>query len=156
MHSKMRIVVSLLAAFATVIHFTFGCCLHLSHAGAGHTCGRVPSHAAEGRHAAQAQEDCDCHGHDDEGEHGQRMTADEGTGIASGHDCDGHDCGGCHCVADTTAADQSTDWRPLDSSLHAALDARNLAAACAARWPTGDGDPPPMLQRHPLSERLLV
>ena len=160
MHSKMRIVVSLLVAFATVIHFTFGCCLHISHAGAGHTCGLGSSHAAEVQHAAQAQEDCDCHGHDgdDEGEHrhGHRMKADEGAGIASGHECDGHDCGGCHCVADTTAADQSTDWRPLASSLDAALDARNLAAACAARWPTGDGDPPPMLHRHPLYERLLV
>jgi hypothetical protein len=60
MHSKMRIVVSLLVAFATVIHFTFGCCLHISHAGAGHTCGLGSSHAAEVQHAAQAQEDCDC------------------------------------------------------------------------------------------------
>ena len=155
MHSKMRIVVSLLAAFATVIHFTFGCCLHLSHAGAGPTCGIVSSHAAEVQHAAQAQGDCDCHGND-EGEHGQRMKADEGTGIAPGHECDGHDCGGCHCVADASASNQGTVWQPLDSSLDAALDARALVAACAACWPTGDGDPPPMLQRHPLYERLLV
>jgi hypothetical protein len=43
----MRIVVSLLVAFATVIHFTFGCCLHISHAGAaGHDCGLASAYAA--------------------------------------------------------------------------------------------------------------
>ena len=159
MHSKMRIVVSLLVGFATVIHFTFGCCLHISHAGAGHTCGLGSSHAAEAQHVAQAQEDCDCHGHDDsEGEHrhGQRMKADEGAGIASGPECDGHDCGGCDCVADASASNQGSNWWPLDSDLNADLDARDLATACAAGQPTGGGDPPPMPERHPLYERLLV
>jgi hypothetical protein len=160
MHSKIRIVVNLLVAFATVIHFTFGCCLHISHAGAGHTCGLGSSHAAEVQHAAEAQEDCDCHGHDgdDEGEHrhGHRMKADDGTGIAPGPECDGHDCGGCDCVANATAADQSTDWWPLDSNLDAVLDARDLEAACASARPTGGGDPPPMPQRHSLYERMLV
>jgi len=154
MHSKTRIVVSLLAAFATVIHFTFGCCLHGSHSGAGHDGGLASAHAAE------APTDCDCHGHegDDEGNHchDRRVEAQEGTGLFSGPECDGHDCGGCDCVADATAADQSTDWRPLDSSLDAALDARDLAAACAAGRPTGDGDPPPLPERHSLYERLLV
>lgn len=152
----MRIVVSLLVAFATVIHFTFGCCLHISHAGAGHACGLVSSHAAEVQHAAQAQEDCDCHGHDDDGEHGQRTKADEGTGIAPRPECDGHDCGGCDCVADASTSNHGTEWWPLDSNLDAVLDARDLAAACASARPTGGGDSPPMPQRHSLYERLLV
>jgi hypothetical protein len=84
------------------------------------------------------------------------MTAEEGTGIAPRPECDGHDCGGCDCVADASASGQGTEWWPLDSSLDAALDARDLAAACATGPPTGGGDPPPMPQRHPLYERLLV
>lgn len=162
----MRTVVSLPTAFATVIHFSFGCCLHASHAQAGHDCGVDTAHAAiahlsDEAPADEAEEHCDCHGAEDDDagghHHDQRLKAAEGAGVASKPERDGHDCGGCDCVADATAADQSGEWRPLDSGLDAALDARDLAAASfASRRASADGDPPPRPDRHSLYERLLV
>ena len=153
----MQSVVRLLAAFATVMHLTCGCCLHATHAGA-------PGHADHGSgccrvatvDVADAPAVCECDG---------RACAEDSTApvaddsahhvMASAPERGDHDCNGCDCVADASASDVAASWRPLACGITAAVDARLIIAAAAVRA-ADDGGPPVIPERHALHERLLV
>jgi hypothetical protein len=154
----MRSFVSLLAAFATVMHLTCGCCLHATHAGG-------PSHAEHGSDCcgvaavdvAEARGGCECDGHACDADGGPVPDESVRRVVASVPEGGHHDCSGCDCVADASENDVAASWRPLASGITAAIDARVILAAAGAAVPTADdGEPPVIPERHPLHERLLV
>jgi hypothetical protein len=159
----VRSLVGIITTIATVIHFTFGCCLHPCHFGG---CSETVPHAVE-----SAACDACCHDHDDaasaydtlpcghiedvraevhaEGGRASMSVADHCLG------CDG--CQGCHCVATSTETGATVSWSPLASGIVAALDsdAIVLFAGAGGRRPP-DPHLHPRPGRHPLFERFLI
>ena len=150
----MRSLVGIITTVATVIHLTFGCCLHPCHFG-GHGDGLTPS---VGLVTAEA---C-CHDHlpDDvlsqtaTDPSGHTAEVDRATLFAS-EACTGCDaCHGCQCAALSAEALPILSWAPLASGIQAAVDGAAIANALGR-----GGQPPP--DRHPrpgrpaLVERLL-
>lgn len=155
----MQAVVRLVAAVATVMHLTCGCCLHAAHLG----CGNDPGHDTACCHAAadcvaEAADACACDAHACSEITVAPVAADATHWVvlsaATGND---HDCSGCDCVADAPASGAAAAWRPLECGVAAAVEARLIieAAAAAARV-VDDGEPPTIPARHPLHERLLL
>ena len=160
----MRSLVGIITTIATVIHFTFGCCLHPCHFGG---CSETVPHAVE-----SAACDACCHDHDDgaracdnspcgqtEDVHAVNSHAADGYGTITIADhclgCDG--CQGCHCVATSTETGATVSWSPLASGIMAAVDSDAIvlfAAACGRHPP--DPHVLPCACRHALFERFLI
>ncbi len=151
----MQSLVGIITTIATVIHLTFGCCLHPCHFG-GHgeretpTGGSVTAEACCHDHLPDdvASESCT-----DEFRHGVKvdgvmLSASEACG-----DCDA--CHGCQCAALSTEALPILSWAPLVSGILATVDGAAITNSLAR-----GGQPPP--DRHPrtrrpaLFERLLI
>ena len=160
----MRSLVGIITTIATVIHFTFGCCLHPCHFGG---CREAAPHAVE----SAACEAC-CHDHDEvasecenlacgriEDGHATVGCAGDGraTTMVADH-CLGCDvCQGCHCVATSNETGATVSWSPLASGIVATLDSKAIvlfADACERRAIVQPGDP--CRCRHALFERFLV
>jgi hypothetical protein len=151
----VRSLVGIITTIATVIHFTFGCCLHPCHFG-GHGEGVTPT---VGSVAAEAC--CHDHLHDDEASRPDTDTSGHGAEVdgmtlsASEACADCDTCHGCQCAALSVEALPIPSWSPLASGMLAAVDGDAIASALAR-----GGQPPPV--RHPrtsrpaLFERLLI
>lgn len=155
----MQAVVRLVAAVATVLHLTCGCCLHAAHLGRGNELGHETAccHAAADC-VADAALGCACDAPACIEDAVAPVPADATHRVVrSAPTGDHHDCSGCDCVADAPASGAAASWRPLECGVAAAVDARLIieAAAAAARV-VDDGEPPSIPERHPLHERLLV
>ena|GEM_PF-1624552 len=164
----MRSLVGIITTIATVIHFTFGCCLHPCHFGG---CSEAVPHAFE----SAACEAC-CHHHDHDHDdvasecensacgriedvRDAVVCAEDGRGtiVVADHclGCDG--CQGCHCVATSTETGATVSWSPLASGIVAAFDTKAIvlfADACERRAVDPHVHPCPC--RHALFERFLV
>jgi hypothetical protein len=150
----VRSLVGIITTIATVIHFTFGCCLHPCHFGG---CTSSAAHAVE-----PAACDACCHDHDDaarECETSPCRRIEDGNGSISDADhglgCGG--CQGCHCVATSTETGASISWSPLASGIVAALDSDAVvlvAVACGRQPPDPRMHPCP--GRDALFERFLI
>jgi len=153
----VRSLVGIITIIATVIHFTFGCCLHPCHGGGRGEC------VSQAIPAAACDECC----HDDHGrrEHGE--AADEADGVS----CDVadfslvvtlvsdscHPCQGCHCAATSPEAVTHLKGSPLASGIVATIESEavTLFAVVGGKHP-----PDPHLRPCPrgqgLFERLLI
>jgi len=160
----VRSLVGIITTIATVIHFTFGCCLHPCHFGG---CIETVAHAVE----PAACEAC-CHDHDDVASEGENSAcgriedghatvgrAEDGHAMIMVADhclgCDG--CQGCHCVATSTETGAMALWSSLASGIVATLDSKAIvlfADACERRAIVQPVDP--CRCRHALFERFLV
>lgn len=147
----MRSLVGIITTIATVIHFTFGCCLHPCHVG-----GRGDCMA----HAIEAIE-CDacCHDHEEaapEPNDGQCILA-EFSLSATRAPVNCHDCEGCHCAAITTETVRRVPWSPLASGIVAAHDGEAItlfAVTCGRQSP--DPHTHQGASRLALLERFLI
>jgi hypothetical protein len=151
----VRSLVGIITTVATVIHLTFGCCLHPCHFG-GHGDGTTPS---VGLVTAEA---C-CHDHLPDDVAIQPATDPSGLGaevdgvmLSASEGCAGCDaCHGCQCAALSAEALPIPSWSSLASGMLAAVDGAAIANSLAR-----GGQPPP--DRHPrpgrpaLFERLLI
>ena len=153
----MRSLVGIITTIATVIHFTFGCCLHPCHGGGR---GECVSHAIP---AAACDECC----HDDHDRHEHDEAADEADGVS----CDAadtslvaalvsdscHSCQGCHCAATSTDVVTHLKWSPLASGIVATIESEAITLFAVAG---GKHPPDPHLRPCPrgqaLFERFLI
>ena len=162
----MRSLVGIITTIATVIHFTFGWCLHPCHFGG---CSEAVPHAVE---SAACEACCHDHDHDDVASECENpacgciedvrvavVCAGDGraTIMVADHclGCDG--CQGCHCVATSTETGATVSWSPLASGIVAALDSKAIvlfADACERRAVDPHVHPCPC--RHALFVRFLV
>jgi len=144
--------IALITTLATVIHFTFGCCLHASHFdGAGDCC---PGDRA----IADLDSCCEDHGHEqdlpgvsaDRGE--PARTPAHGTTAGAASECE---CAGCTCAATVTNTDVFSPGSPP-----LAWDGLSFVVGPMTRFARGDCTghrcPVPSELRPPLFERLLV
>ena len=146
----MRGLISTITTIAAVIHFTFGCCLHLPHGeaavgcrlhAAAHGCGDGCAFDGCGDHGCLEEVHGDTHG---QGVH--RSPADDA----------GHDCDGCHCAATTDGS--------IDDSLSLSVDRVGVPAELPIPTTVAGGrsretrarDPVASAIRPPLFERLTV
>jgi len=155
----VRSLVGIITTIATVIHFTFGCCLHPSHFGGwsevaarGFECAACDACCHDGDDAASGCETSPCGRIED-------VLAVDGHAALTVPDrclgCDG--CQGCHCVATSTKTGATVSWSPLASGIVAALDSDAIlvfAVACGRRPPDPRMHPCP--ERDALFERLLI
>ena len=151
----VRSLVGIITTIATVIHLTFGCCLHPCHFG-GHGDAATPS---VGLVTAEA---C-CHDHLPDDVLIQRATDPSGHGAEVDRitlsaseacaDCDA--CHGCQCAALSAEPLPIPSWSPLASGILAAVDGAAIANSQAK-----SGQPPPDCHprsgRPALFERLLI
>ena len=162
----MRSLVGIITTIATVIHFTFGCCLHPCPFGG---CSEAVPHAVE---PAAWDACCHDHDHDDVASEGENSVCGriEDVRAAVGRVEDGHAmimvadhclgcdrCQGCHCVATSTETGVTVSWSPLASGIVATLDSKAIvlfADACERRAIVQPVDP--CRCRHALFERFLV
>ena len=160
--APVRSLVSILTTVATVIHFTFGCCLHPCHFGG---CSQTVARVVE----TATCDDC-CHEHDDAasecetspcGQAAHGYPADDGATITVADHCLGcggcQGCQGCHCVATSKNAGPTVSSSPLASGTVAALDSRAIvlfAVACGRHPPDPRTHPCP--GRDALFERFLI
>jgi len=149
----VRSVVGIITILATVIHFTFGCCLHPCHFGG---CGDCVLQATE----PATCEDC-CHDHDHEEAAQARGRTESGRvdiGLAATSRSDGcHGCSGCDCAATTADTPPDSTWSPLACGIMATGDGAaitSFAVAAGRRPPDPSAHPCP--SRHALFERLLI
>jgi len=155
----VRSLVGIITTIATVIHFTFGCCLHPCHFGG---CSETAAHAVE-----SAACDACCHDHDDVTSEcanspcgpNEAVHAVAGRAMITVPDrclgCNG--CQGCHCVATSTETGTVVSWTPLASGIAAALDSHAIvlfAVACGRQPP--DSRMHPSAGRDALFERFLI
>lgn len=145
----MRSAIASITLFATVIHFTLGCCLHPAHLGGAETC-------CGGMQSSPQDACCTCHDHD------APQTAAAGAEFHADADRGGlvaanaaHDCDGCGCTATKPEAARfphsspAATWRCLPLGTQAAIGPAG-GAQLAARVPI------PSALRPPLHERFLV
>ena len=161
----MRSLVGIITTIATVIHFTFGCCLHPCHGGGR---GECVSHAIP----AAACDEC-CHDdHDDHDHHEHEEAAVEADGVS----CDVadfslvatliadgcHPCQGCHCAATSPEVVTYLKWsHHLKWSLASDIVATIESEAIVLFAVVGGKHPPdPHLRPCPrgqaLFERFLI
>jgi hypothetical protein len=153
----VRSLVGIITTIATVIHFTFGCCLNPCHGGGR---GECVSHAIP----AAACDEC-CHDDHDRHQH------DEAAGEADGVSCDVadsslvavlvsdscHPCQGCHCAATSSEVVTHLKWSPLASGIMATIESEAITLFAVV-----GGKHPPDPHLHPcprgqaLFERLLI
>jgi hypothetical protein len=153
----VRSLVGIITTIATVIHFTFGCCLHPCHF---EGCGETAACAVE----SAACEAC-CHDHDDAASECENSpcgrTGDGRSSLTVPDHCLGCDgcqgCQGCHCVATSTDTGTAASWSPLASGIVAARDSHAIvlfAVACGRQPPDPLMHPRP--GRDALFERFLI
>ena len=163
----MRSLVGIIATIATVIHFTFGCCLHPCHASGRGDCVTLGIEAA-------ACEDC-CHAHDHSRDHARDDAHDddhadaacEAAGGSCEHDgvslvaapagdaC--HGCEGCHCAATSTETGTTFPWPQEAAVIVPDGDGSAFAPFADARErQLPDPDVHPCPGRNPLFERFLI
>ena len=151
----MRSLVGIITTIATLIHFTFGCCLHPCHFG-GHGEGAMPT---VGSVAAEAC--CHDHLHDDGASQPDTDTSGHGAEVdgvtrsASETCADCDTCLGCQCACLSTEVTPIPSWSPLASGILAAVD-RGTVPTSLAR---GGQLPPvrfPRIGRPTLFGRLLI
>lgn len=152
---RVRAFVSLVATVATVMHLTFGCCLHAAHFGPAAACHGCPGHEGE------ADACCMDHEHGHEHESVAEAGADEvsppgGLAVRAGTMAAGHDCTGCSCTA-SIEDDAAVRWPASAAPLVTAMADVGVSACVAGidRARDRGGSPPPR-DTHPLHERLLV
>lgn len=147
----MRALVSVVATVATVIHLTFGCCLHAAHFGPAASCHDC------GGHAGDADACCGEHEH----ESATVEAADDASlrgelAVSAASVNDDHDCGGCTCAAATEDI-AIARWVPAAAAM--ACECTTVAVpprgAAAGHFRDRGGASPPR-DAHPLHERLLV
>ena len=152
----MRPLIGIIATVATVIHFTFGCCLHPCHQACPRVCGAQPVQASCCDHSS--------HGHE-EGAEGTATAAPvcesapasaSGLWFASEDSEHGADCSGCHCTATATSEIETFQWSPLTSGIWSVNSdlirpwmRHSEARASAARQRLGQ-------RAEQLCERLLI
>ena len=149
--SSVRSLIGIITTIATVIHFTFGCCLHPCHVGGRGECFAHESDAA-------ACEAC-CHDQEDAAsEPGDPQCGTAFVSLATTLYSDGcHGCDGCHCAATATEAVTSVPWSSLAFGSVAAHDSETFAVfavTCARQTPDPHVRPCP--SRHALFERFLI
>ena len=151
----MRSLVGIITTIATVIHLTFGCCLHPCHIG-GHGDAATPA-------VGLVTADGCCHDHlpDDvaiqpatePSGHGAEVDGAALSASEACADCDA--CHGCQCAALAAEALPILSWSPLASGILAAVDGAAIANAQAR-----GGRPPPdrhlRAGRPALFARLLI
>lgn len=151
----MHSLVGIITTIATVIHLTFGCCLHPCHFG-GHGDAATPS-------LGLVTADACCHDHlpDDVLTHLATEPSGHGAEVAgvtlfaseACADCDA--CHGCQCAALSAEAMPIPSWSPLASGTLAAVDGAAVANSQArSRQPLPDCHP--RSGRPALFERLLI
>jgi len=147
----LRSLVGIITTIATVIHFTFGCCLHPCHIGGRGDC---VAHAIE-----TIECDACCHDHEE-----AAPDPDDGPCVVAGFTCSAtlvpvgcHGCEGCHCAAVATETAAHVPWSPLASGIVAVRDgeAITLFAVTCGRQPP-DPHIHPGSSRHALFERFLI
>ena len=154
----MRSLVGIITTIATVIHFTFGCCLHPCHTGGRGDCVAVGT-------SVEACEDC-CHAHlDPESDEHARAAGEpegglcggDGTNLVAASDCDAcHGCHGCHCAATSTETGMTLPWQQAAAVLVPASGAAIVPFADARGRQPPDPHVHPCAARNPLFERFLI
>ena len=146
----MRFLVGIITTIATVIHFTFGCCLHPCHFG-GHGEEATPT---VGSVAAEA---C-CHDHLHDNLHDNvahqpdtdtcgRSAEGEGVTLSVSRACSDCDaCLGCQCACLSTEVTPIPSWSPLALGMLAAVDGGTIPGSLARGRQ-------PLPVRHPRSSR---
>ncbi|MEI8370388.1 MAG: hypothetical protein WCJ31_18320 [Planctomycetia bacterium] len=151
----MRSLVGIITTIATVIHFTFGCCLHPCHF-SGHGEGATATVGSVGAEAC-------CHDrlHDNVAHQPDTDTSGQGAEVegvtlsASGACADCDACHGCQCACLSTEVTPIPFWSPLASGILSTVNGGTVPSSLAR-----GGQPPPV--RHPRSsrpalfERLLI
>lgn len=128
----VRPLIGIIATVATVIHFTFGCCLHPCHQACPRVCSAQPVQTPSSDHC--------CHGHEERAEETAAAVAlDEFAPAwatsrwAASEDSDhGADCSGCHCTATSTSETETFQWSPMSSGILATVNS-NLIRLCECR-----------------------
>ena len=147
----MRSLIGIITTIATVIHFTFGCCLHPCHVGGR---GESFTHASD----AAACEAC-CHDHEDAAsELGGPQCGSAYVSLTTTLCSDScHGCEGCHCAATATETATSLPWSPLAFGIVANRDSEAIPLFSET---CGKQPPDPHLRacptRHALFERFLI
>jgi len=142
----VRSLVGIITTIATVIHFTFGCCLHPCHFG-GHGEGATATVKSVAAEAC-----CHDHLHDDVASQSDTDTSGRGAEVegvtlsASGActDCDA--CLGCQCACLSTEVTPIPSWSPLALGMLAAVDGGTVPGSLARGRQ-------PLPVRHPRSSR---
>lgn len=153
----MRPAIAIVTTLATVIHFTFGCCLHAAHFGGDRSC--CPAKAA----AAEVHDD-DCHCEEDHaGAPQTARRADMSRGRDGGADSaaiePGVECGCAGCTCAATATETAVDDGQIAAAawIDDVLSPRPpLRCRTTGGSPAGAGCAAAAIQRPPLFERLLV
>lgn len=150
----MRPAIAFVMTFATVIHFTCGCCLHASHFGGDGAC----CHGADATCHADAC--CDGHGGDQAPPSmcvGCGEDVPDVAGVAA--DCAASDCGcaGCTCAATPTESEGDGAW-PLEEAWGGDAFDTSTSASPRTEWRVWIRHrcPVPAALQPPLFERLLV
>ena len=153
----MRSLVGIITTIATVIHFTFGCCLHPCHGGGRGECVSQATSAAACDECCQ--DELDRHQHDAAAGEAAAVSCDaaDSSLVAALVPDSCHPCQGCHCAATSSEAANHLKWSPLASGIVATIesDAIPLFAVVGGKHP-----PDPHLRPCPrgrgLFERLLI
>jgi len=150
----VRSLIGILTTLATVMHFTFGCCLHPCHV-AGH---------GERLTVASAMADACCHDHaggratTSDTDHGGHRGGIDGAGLSASDRCDDCDgCRGCDCAALSTEARPNAPWGALAPAPAAVGAERPRVIVPAAGWmPPTDRHGHRGRGRPALFERLSI
>ena len=153
----MRPLIGIIATVATVIHFTFGCCLHPCHQACPRVCAAQPAQPSSSDHC--------CHGHE-EGAAGTTTAAPSDESApdlatsrwAASEDSEhGADCGGCHCTATSTSEIETVQRFPLISGILATVnsDLIRLGAGRSEARSSASGQRLGQCAQR-LCERLLI
>jgi hypothetical protein len=149
----VRSMFTCLTLLATVMHFTFGCCLHASHFGGSDTC---CTSALVSDHGGDCGESHD-HDHDLTATTvpGHDAGATDGSchAAAAASSCD---CEGCTCVAIVPTHDVRLDGPSPGAWIGDGLLAPPVNLTSPGLVGRGHESPPLSALRPPLFERLLV
>jgi len=141
----VRSLIGIITTIATVIHFTFGCCLHPCHSGGR---GECVAHAIE-------TIECDvcCHDHEDETIelNGERCGFGNVSFSATLVSDTCHGCEGCRCAATSTETVTTLPWSPLACGIAAARDSDAITMFAITR-----GKHPPDRHVHPCPSRCAL
>jgi hypothetical protein len=142
-----------LTLIATVMHFTFGCCLHASHFGGSDTCCMSALVSAHGGDCGE--------GHDHDHDVAATTVAGHDAHATSGP-CQAHaaastcDCDGCTCVATAPTSELRIDAPAPGAWIGDGLLAPPVNLTSPGLVGRGLESPPLSALRPPLFERLLV
>lgn len=151
----MHAIVSVVVTVATVMHFTFGCCLQGSHFGPATACHDCVGHKGDADACCMEHE----HGHEHEAD-GDAAADDVSLSgefaVRAGTAAAGHTCAGCMCtgaIEDDAAVRRASAAAPLATAVATVAVPASVARVDRARDRGGSTRP---RDAHPLHERLLV